>query len=794
MNTDDINDYIPSLINPRSMKKGHLFLTQGSIASRCSLSLRRNVGLTKSNKILQATDTENSQILNNYHKSHSWYTERYLKNIETKKARTILPYETEDNVSIGFSEIDDLETMRLDPVSNQSNISKQSDFEQFENDSLKTVIWNKESNHYYLRDSELTIIRDWDKPLVCVSFGINNCNKIDVSTNKNDLKRVFISKENDETIVECQIIEPSQLSSQSTLDENMNILDVANITEQSTVAVNLEIKRKKLSHTSEEKKVLILNTNAIDKLTHVIVQPPNYTFLKRQSGSIKVNSGIKRKIHSSPLKNGKTDKGLTQKSIREYLVSKANVINLLEVFHNSDDVKVTNEVVRDVEQEMSNIACVADAANTRLVRRSCGSRKSNVSPRSAIPLSRRSCESTRFDLNKISNEDKPKSSRSKNGSLCSHSPRKNVDSILFSIPSKSTKNHITKAVPYYKIVAGTHFAVDAFSYGEIPNVKHYFLTHFHSDHYSGLKRTFNKVLICSKITGDLCSSRLGVNQKLIRVINSDETIHVEDVEVTALDANHCPGSLMFVFTLPNGKTLLHTGDFRATPDMESYPIFWNKEIHTIYLDTTYCNPRYDFPTQEHSLEMAVGFLRQKKTLLEKSGKNFSSVLIVCGTYTIGKEKFFLGISRRVAALVTLLPQSCQLHVVPMRDITHEKLRSYLDNLQGAFDEVVAFKLSGWEIGKSSVEKDMVTIHSIPYSEHSSFSEMIRFVKFLKPKQVVPTVDIAGGIKTVQKFFPCPLVNKEEIQNQSRVTDYFRIQSRQQVSVRYHYFFYTILLN
>lgn len=41
----------------------------------------------------------------------------------------------------------------------------------------------------------------------------------------------------------------------------------------------------------------------------------------------------------------------------------------------------------------------------------------------------------------------------------------------------------------------------------------------------------------------------------------------------------------------------------------------------------------------------------------------------------------------------------------------QKLRNYLDSLQGAFNEVVAFKPSGWENGKnSSVEKDSVSIH------------------------------------------------------------------------------------
>ncbi|KAI5631057.1 DNA repair metallo-beta-lactamase domain-containing protein [Phthorimaea operculella] len=172
------------------------------------------------------------------------------------------------------------------------------------------------------------------------------------------------------------------------------------------------------------------------------------------------------------------------------------------------------------------------------------------------------------------------------------------------------------------------------------------------------------------------------------------------------------------------------------------------------------------------LEMALYLLRQKKLALEKAGRKFSSVLIVCGTYTIGKEKFFMGMARRVGCSVwacpekdkvlqavegcsfgTQPPSACQLHVVPMRDLTHDKLRSYLESLNGAFSEVVAFKPSGWENGKnSSVEKDTVTIHGIPYSEHSSFSELIRFVKFLQPKQVVPTVDISGGIKAINLLY------------------------------------------
>lgn len=37
----------------------------------------------------------------------------------------------------------------------------------------------------------------------------------------------------------------------------------------------------------------------------------------------------------------------------------------------------------------------------------------------------------------------------------------------------------------------------------------------------------------------------------------------------------------------------------------------------------------------------------------------------------------------------------------------------------------------------------LSIHLVPYSEHSSFTELQQYVKFLKPKQLVPTVGVGG---------------------------------------------------
>lgn len=37
----------------------------------------------------------------------------------------------------------------------------------------------------------------------------------------------------------------------------------------------------------------------------------------------------------------------------------------------------------------------------------------------------------------------------------------------------------------------------------------------------------------------------------------------------------------------------------------------------------------------------------------------------------------------------------------------------------------------------------LAIHLVPYSEHSSYTELQEYVRFLKPKQLVPTVGVGG---------------------------------------------------
>ncbi|KAG2453744.1 hypothetical protein HYH02_001955 [Chlamydomonas schloesseri] len=101
-----------------------------------------------------------------------------------------------------------------------------------------------------------------------------------------------------------------------------------------------------------------------------------------------------------------------------------------------------------------------------------------------------------------------------------------------------------------KWVPGTNFIVDGFAFTS-PKCKHYFLTHAHSDHTIGLRKSFNAGLIhCSHVTARLLIHDMGVRPEVVRPLEVGVPVVVAGVRVTPLDANHCPGSVMFLFEVP----------------------------------------------------------------------------------------------------------------------------------------------------------------------------------------------------------------------------------------------------
>lgn len=318
--------------------------------------------------------------------------------------------------------------------------------------------------------------------------------------------------------------------------------------------------------------------------------------------------------------------------------------------------------------------------------------------------------------------------------------------------------------PFYKTIPNTQFCVDAFGYGTIPGCTAYFLSHFHSDHYMGLRKNFAHNIYCSKVTANLVLLKIRVSPAFVHDLPLNMPQVVDGVEVTLLDANHCPGSVMFLFKLRNGQVFLHTGDFRADPSMEEWPDLQSICISRLFLDTTYCDPTYDFPAQRDVVKFTVD-----KTLDFVS--RHSNVLVVVGTYSIGKERIFLAIAEalnckifvtsdkklllgcledeRLNERMTSKAVEARLHVLRMNQLNLSDLSEYIEKLWPSFEHLLAFEPTGWTHTRKALSLDnlrpktssrRVTVYAVPYSEHSSYTEMKRFVQFLRPDKIIPTVN------------------------------------------------------
>lgn len=248
------------------------------------------------------------------------------------------------------------------------------------------------------------------------------------------------------------------------------------------------------------------------------------------------------------------------------------------------------------------------------------------------------------------------------------------------------------------------------------------------------------------------------------------------VHVTLLDANHCPGAVMLLFEVGK-RTILHVGDFRWNRNLmmqhEQLRRFASEQaiLDAIFLDTTYCKPEYTLPSQEETIEAILNIFRDEKNACKERK---SRTLHLFGAYTIGKERLWLSVAERfglkvfvdkqrmriisclgwpkdLVALLTTNKEEADVWVIPLGHINMKNLPDYLAQannkpLSRHYNKVFGYRPTGWSMGSkpssslvSTRKSGNITIHSVPYSEHSSFPELVDCLACLKPRTIVPTV-------------------------------------------------------
>lgn len=122
----------------------------------------------------------------------------------------------------------------------------------------------------------------------------------------------------------------------------------------------------------------------------------------------------------------------------------------------------------------------------------------------------------------------------------------------------------------------------------------------------------------------------------------------ETISVTAMDANHCPGSAMFLFRGRFGA-VLHTGDFRLHPSMLVSPALTGVTLTHMILDTTYNDPSYSFPSQDRAARAILDIVLRHRA---------SGHRVIMGMDTVGKEELLLMIAE-VMPDPPLQPANCR---------------------------------------------------------------------------------------------------------------------------------------
>ncbi len=232
------------------------------------------------------------------------------------------------------------------------------------------------------------------------------------------------------------------------------------------------------------------------------------------------------------------------------------------------------------------------------------------------------------------------------------------------------------------------------------------------------------------------------------IVNLDESGD-HTMTVSLIDANHCPGSVMFLFQGYFG-TILYTGDFRYSHTMfVDTPLSSSLEIDVLYLDNSYCEPRCKFPSREdatqrifeviaahpdHQILLAMRNLGKENMMINIAMHFQTWIVVPSQVYEVLKVL-------EAPNVFTTDPKEGYIHVVKFHEIKKELLQKL--NKDHPTIAILPTALFTGIDGTPYVNQPNIKL--IPYSDHSSYQELHKFVSQIKPKCVVPIVKSQKGV-------------------------------------------------
>eukprot|EP01062_Namystynia_karyoxenos_P070903 TRINITY_DN6629_c0_g2_i1.p1 TRINITY_DN6629_c0_g2~~TRINITY_DN6629_c0_g2_i1.p1 ORF type:complete len:657 (+),score=179.63 TRINITY_DN6629_c0_g2_i1:86-2056(+) len=290
-------------------------------------------------------------------------------------------------------------------------------------------------------------------------------------------------------------------------------------------------------------------------------------------------------------------------------------------------------------------------------------------------------------------------------------------------------------------------AVDDFTWA--PGVSLFLLSHLHTDHLVGLSPSWDGGrILATPVTRDLLLQRMPQLAPRVTPVAVGEMYREElspgvSIEITPAEASHCIGACMFLLRGYFG-TVLCTGDFRFDPAaLARTPQLQGGVVDDLFLDDTFLDPRHDFPAPGTALAQAVDWLEEAEHRLGQIDR----LLVRVDTW--GKEDLLVTLARYLRTLIVVdddrmaLVRVAQRHgalpdlftterslgrvwAVPFKP-REDGLR-FMSSSEGL--QVVGLIPSGWCGTRPQAGHRLARVG---YSAHSSYSEILRFVEWLRPR-------------------------------------------------------------
>nr|XP_044993865.1 5' exonuclease Apollo isoform X2 [Jaculus jaculus] len=162
-----------------------------------------------------------------------------------------------------------------------------------------------------------------------------------------------------------------------------------------------------------------------------------------------------------------------------------------------------------------------------------------------------------------------------------------------------------------------------------------------------------------------------------------------------------------------------------------------KQIHTLYLDNTNCNPAHVLPSRQEAAQQIIHLIRK-----------YPQHHIKIGLYSLGKESLLEKLALEFRTWVVLSPRRLELvQLLGLADVFTVDERAgrihAVDHTEICHSAMLHWNQTHPTIAilptSRKIRSPHPDVHIIPYSDHSSYPELRAFVAGLRPCQVVPII-------------------------------------------------------